>query len=80
MGGRDPSADATSRTKGPPIADTRITIVIWPVLPHAAANTVAGAAGAKLCATRKNAWSHRLLQLGGPWESHGGRIPWDARR
>ncbi len=32
MGGRDPSAAATSRTKGPPIADTRITIVIRPYL------------------------------------------------
>ena len=32
MGGRDPSAAATSRTERPPIADTRITIVIRPYL------------------------------------------------
>ena len=32
MGGRHPSAAATSRTERPPIADTRITIVIRPYL------------------------------------------------
>jgi hypothetical protein len=32
VGGRDPSAADTSRTKGPLIADTRITIVIRPYL------------------------------------------------